>query len=375
MTLWWMIAPLWILSLVVTAWIARRQAPLVPPAPVQKAAPPVPPPPPPPEPEDTSGQEVAGRLAFREACTGHLAQSIIDQLRSTTEPLTHDLVAIRSGITTLVSQVQDHQSRMASGEDLAWVDALGTVVNQDMAEVSRLTQQTHLAFGHHVSSLRAGLETILQISQQIKDLSEKINVLSINASVEAARAGTAGRGFKVIAAEVKTLARETTGFLGQIETTVATSRRLFEGIGGDLQAKSRGVSTLLARQEASFTSFRRAFSQQRLEFEGLYQAIVAFTDRLDGQVSQISPVVQLHDIAVQELENLMLVSTDAWETLTTLVPGRGSPTESQVQAWAAEVRHRLTTGSELVALNRALATFGVVDAQTQSPRPGSVELF
>ncbi len=300
-----------------------------------------------------------------------LGKSIAEELRSTTDPLTANLADIRSGVSDLLTEVERHDRRLTSGEDLEEVDRLGARARDDMAEMERLTREVDRTFEAHFHALEQRLATILTISGRIEDLSDKINVLSINASIEAARAGAAGRGFKVIANEVKNLAHESSTFLTQIEEIIGKTQQVFDGIGRDLEAKKSEVDRLVGQQEASFSAFRSHFTGQRKDFEGLYRAIVTFTGRLDDQLGRISPVLQLHDITVQELENLILVGQDAFDRVLADADPPYSD-DARLSLWADRVRRRLTTARELQVLDQIVSSLGGRPAALEVP---AVELF
>ncbi|MCB1972454.1 MAG: PilZ domain-containing protein [Geminicoccaceae bacterium] len=61
---------------------------------------------------------------------------------------------------------------------------------------------------------------ITMISEAIEQIADRINMLALNATIEAARAGDAGRGFSVVATEVKALARQTHKLTGDIATQI-----------------------------------------------------------------------------------------------------------------------------------------------------------
>jgi methyl-accepting chemotaxis protein len=75
--------------------------------------------------------------------------------------------------------------------------------------------------GDAIESLRAAVADIAAIAGVIQSVANQTNLLALNATIEAARAGAAGRGFGVVAAEVKTLAGQTAEATARIERTVS----------------------------------------------------------------------------------------------------------------------------------------------------------
>lgn len=64
-------------------------------------------------------------------------------------------------------------------------------------------------------------KNIRSITEQIQDVSDRTNILAINASIEAARAGEVGKGFRIIANEVRNLANQTGDFALEIDSTIS----------------------------------------------------------------------------------------------------------------------------------------------------------
>ena len=71
-----------------------------------------------------------------------------------------------------------------------------------------------------VSALAAQAERVSEITTLISDIASQTNLLALNATIEAARAGEAGRGFSIVAHEVKQLSGQTRGAIQSVDETV-----------------------------------------------------------------------------------------------------------------------------------------------------------
>ncbi|MFY9180040.1 MAG: methyl-accepting chemotaxis protein [Venatoribacter sp.] len=98
-------------------------------------------------------------------------------------------------------------------------DEAGRVINGVMKQISNLSQEVSHSM-EAVNRLADNSTSISSILATIKGIAEQTNLLALNAAIEAARAGEAGRGFAVVADEVRTLASRTQGSAQEIESLI-----------------------------------------------------------------------------------------------------------------------------------------------------------
>ncbi|ASP39779.1 chemotaxis protein [Bacterioplanes sanyensis] len=95
----------------------------------------------------------------------------------------------------------------------------GEVVNQTVTSINRLAQEVERA-GDVIRQLEADTGNVAAILDVIKGIAEQTNLLALNAAIEAARAGEQGRGFAVVADEVRTLASRTQDSTQEIQNVI-----------------------------------------------------------------------------------------------------------------------------------------------------------
>ncbi|MET0221136.1 MAG: HAMP domain-containing methyl-accepting chemotaxis protein, partial [Tardiphaga sp.] len=109
----------------------------------------------------------------------------------------------------------------ATQELAASIREISTQVQRSVSVSNRATHETQRTSGL-VNGLSSAAEKIGNIIQLIQAIASQTNLLALNATIEAARAGDAGRGFAIVASEVKNLASQTAQATEQIASQIAT---------------------------------------------------------------------------------------------------------------------------------------------------------
>ncbi|WP_315726587.1 MULTISPECIES: HAMP domain-containing methyl-accepting chemotaxis protein [unclassified Bradyrhizobium] len=109
----------------------------------------------------------------------------------------------------------------ATQELAASIREISAQVQRSVAVSGRATQETQRT-SELIDGLSSAAERIGTIVQLIQAIASQTNLLALNATIEAARAGEAGRGFAIVASEVKNLASQTAQATEQISSQIAT---------------------------------------------------------------------------------------------------------------------------------------------------------
>ncbi|WP_443216126.1 methyl-accepting chemotaxis protein [Pseudomonas sp. GM74] len=156
----------------------------------------------------------------------------------------------------------------------------------------------------NIESLNSKTVNIGQILEVITSISQQTNLLALNAAIEAARAGEAGRGFAVVADEVRNLAHRTQESAQQVQTMIE-----------ELQVGAReSVSTMSQSQRHSLESVEIAnLAGERLssvtlrigEIDGMNQSVATATEEQTAVVESINrDIREINTLNQDGVENL-----------------------------------------------------------------------
>lgn len=145
--------------------------------------------------------------------------------------------AAMNEMTTTVASVAQNARQASLKAEFASQESVssGKVMSQALSAMHQL-QQNILHSTQTVQSLSAESEQISQVIEVIRGIADQTNLLALNAAIEAARAGEQGRGFAVVADEVRTLASRTQQSTQAIQQIIGT---LLSGVDVSLQSMEK----------------------------------------------------------------------------------------------------------------------------------------
>lgn len=196
----------------------------------------------------------------QEEINTHISKNVrtIESLASSIEEMTMSINEIGSQVTKAVELVETTSA--ITGESSTQVQKLGMLTDE-----------------------------IGQVVELIRSIAEKTNLLALNATIEAARAGEAGRGFSVVAGEVKLLSAQTTDATGSIDAQVTAIQRESQEV---VDSIGRISAAILGVSEISM-AINAAIGQQGMaanEISASATKIAKFFRHLEADLDSLSKI-------------------------------------------------------------------------------------